>query len=121
MRVFHDILGRVDAARRHAGIGEPQQHLGHGPLAGPGLDGAVELVDARYAAGIFGQRGIVAKVVPADRLHEPLEDAVAVACDEYHRIGAAVGVGRSDAGQSRTRGLANDAECAVLGDQALQG
>ncbi len=52
-------------------------------VRGPRLDRRIELGDARDAAGIVRELRVVAEIVAPDRLHQPPEDAVAVAGDQH--------------------------------------
>ncbi len=100
VRVGGDVRHGVDAAGRHGGGVQRRQHLGHRALRRPLADRCVDLVDARHAAGVVGQCRVGAQVGAADRRHQALEDAVAVAGDQHvAAVAAAVGVGRRDAGQ----------------------
>ena len=119
VRVFHDVACGVDATGRHLGGAQGLKHAGHRTGDGPGLDGGVDLLHPPHTAGVVGQRRVGGQVITPDALHQPLEDAVAVAGDQHHTVGAAVGVGGRDARQGRTGRLAHRAKGAVLGYQAF--
>jgi hypothetical protein len=70
-------------------------------------------------AVVAGERGIVGEVVAPDRLHQPLEDRIAVAADHDAAVAARIGVRRHDAGQRRAGALAHHAVHAVLGHHAF--
>src|SRR4029078_5979585 len=74
VRVFGDVLGRIDASGGHVGESQCLERFADLVHAGPCRDGRVDLGDAGDAAGVARQSGIGAEVVAADGLHQPPED-----------------------------------------------
>ncbi len=74
-----------------------------------------------HPARVVREAWIVGEIIPSGCTHQPLEDGVAVAADDdVLAVGAAVGVGRHDAGERRARGPADHVGAVVLGHDRLQ-
>src|SRR5690606_16965823 len=96
------------------------QHLGGRHGAGPGADRIIQFLLVLDTSGVVGHARIPGQLGPADRIHQPLVDGVAVAADDHElAIGTAVGVGRDDAGQRGPGGLAYDTGAGVFRYHAL--
>ena len=120
LRVGGDVGHRVDAPDGHARGLEGRDHRVDRTARGPVADRGVDLLDTRHPAVVAGEAGIGREIGAPDRLHQPPEDAVAVARHQHVRaVGTRIGVARRDAGQRAARGTADDAERVVLGQQAL--
>ena len=119
VRVFGDVLRGEDLARWHLRLVERGHRLGDAARRGPLADGRVDLRDARDATGVAREVGGRGQIGAADLLHQPLEDAVAVAGHEHIAVAARIGVRRRDAGQRAARGFTDRAERAVFRNEAF--
>ena len=99
---------------------ERREHFLEVALRRPRGDRVVEHLVVLHAPVVVRERRIVREIGAADRVHQPLEDAVAVAGDDHvAAVVARIGAGRRDAGQDAPAALAHVAERRELRDQAL--
>jgi hypothetical protein len=119
MRVLDDILRGVHLARRHARSAENVEHLLHGLRERPCFDRPIEFPGSRDASRVVGEVRGMAEIVASDRLHQALEDAIAVSRDKYEAIRASISIRRRDARQRTPGGFTHRAERAVLRNEAF--
>ncbi len=120
LRIFDDVLDRINPAGRHAGGVQLFQGVLQGLRDGPRGDRGVEFADARHAAIVVRQAGIVPKIGAVDHFHQALENPVAVARDQQvAAVFADIRVRRRDAGQRGAGRLADHAAAIIFRQRAL--
>ena len=118
--IRRDVGDVVDFSGRNAGAIERRQHIIQGMPRSPLGDSGVDSPDLNDPAVVLGKRGIITKIRPLDHIHEPPEDAVAIACNEcVLAIRTLIGVTGRNARQAAAGWLTHRTEDRIFGQQAL--
>src|SRR6266571_5303598 len=81
LRITRDVGHAVDLAARHPGLVQRSHDVVGVVFRGPLAYHGIELLAALGAPRVVGKRRVVREILPADHLHQALEDAVGVAPD----------------------------------------